>query len=626
MRYRIVIFVCCLCVSFLAIAQHERIERNYDTQQYDISSFNLNQAFYSDTLLDNVMHFQDYYFNSRFGGIRSGNNGQAYLPFSYFEQKRNSTPFFLIPFEHYLTHTLDVEFYDARKPFSRFDFVMGPDGYEDVMGLVSLNASPFLNFGLKYHSTKTEGAFINSGGKLKDFSLWQSYTKKRYENHFSLVYNRVAYSEFGGFLNDSLYDNNASRIENMDVNLPYASNEIRNLEGRFSHEFKLGEIQIDTTVVEEDTVVNINHIGKFTLFHRLQVNRAFKVYSDDAKQSFDSGYYTNIYLDSVNTYDSTAQMSISNLVGVKYRQNIDSVKSVNIFLGVENEFYKMHYAMCESNYNNINLMFKVDSDPKSKLFYAADFRYGIYGRNISNVLSNTYAHYSLDSANINQLSYCGQYSYRKPEYFMENFYSNNFKWCNIFDNETKLISEFSYFNREYKFNFFINHAYLNKNIFINTEGLPQQAQSDLSILNTGLGKTFRVGAFGIDTKFSYQYLSNYESVRLPEIMLYGGLFFQKLLFDNALNLRVGVDASSASSYFSYKYIPSTSLFAIQDVRKTSGQPIIDFYVSFKVKRFRAFVNYTNIGQEFFGINSYSLLHYPDRPSGVYFGFTWEFYD
>ncbi|PIE81886.1 MAG: hypothetical protein CSA15_00280, partial [Candidatus Delongbacteria bacterium] len=549
-----------------------------------------------------------------------GNNGHAYLPLNYFEQKKFPQFLFFQPYIDYTTQTNELAFYDTRQPFALFQFTGGKNKYEDVLGLFTVNPTPFINVGLKYHSIKTDGNFIHSESKIKDFNFWQSYTKKRYQNYFSIIHNASNAQEFGGFKNDSVYES-GQRIENIAVNLNSASSKTRHQEIKYTHEFHLGKMSYDTIKNETDTIINISHLGNWSLCQDLAFSRNWRLYTDNPEENF----YNTILLDSTSTSDSIAKNNLSINTGVLYAMQKDSLFSVKIFGGVNHLFYKAHIANLDTLIQSHGLIAKATGKFKDYTF-SANLNAGIIGRNQGDISMHLQAGYSPKSFKHNVFLFSVNTASSTPDFFYEHYSSNHFYWNQDLKKEHSIKTEANYLNQKWHLNVYLRHALINQMIYINENGVPAQHNGSINISNAGIGKTFYLRNFGLHTNVCYQYLSEQSAIRLPEILVKGGIFYENKIFNRNMTLRFGVDARYYNKYYSYAYIPATGFFAVQNQKKTGGTPLIDAYLNFKVKRFRAFLRYSNMGQSLFKVKTYSLLHYPERPSGFYFGISWEFYN
>lgn len=618
-KYLIVILLA--CASVIANAQHEGIERHFNTYSLEVSPTLSKVQIISDTCLDNFHLSEDFYHETTFGGMLAGNNGQAFLALNYFEQNNEQDFIFFNPYLNYTTQSNEITFFDARKPFAKFQFMSGPRDFEDVRGIFTANPSPFLNFGLSYRSTKTLGNFSNSETRIKDFTFWQAYTKKRYQNHFTLIHNASSNQLFGGILNDTAYTVDNQRIENLAVRLNDAEAITKHQEASFSHELRLGHMQYDTIITDTDSLIHIQHKGKFSIYQNLTLSRNWRIYSD-----IPSDFYENIYLDSISTHDSVSLYSFSHTAGIQYFIRPDSSSQIRVFAGIENDINKYHLPSGEELIYNHHLTGKVRTQGFDKFDFASDIHLGIAGRKAGDIIFNNKLHYYIDSTKQQIFKVQNRIGSEEVNYFYENYASNHYQWNNNFDKAFTIKTDLSYLLSESKFEAYIRHAYLKNNIYFDTLGLPNQNTKGINVFNIGLGKTLQLGHFGIRADVSYQLIDNDETLHLPNYMAYADIFYENWIFDNHMNLRVGVSSFYYPEYKSYTYIPATGFFALQNEENSGSFPLADAYLSFKVKRFRAFFRYSNVSQSLLNLRGYSLLHYPNRAGGFYFGFSWEFYD
>src|SRR6056297_780204 len=320
-----------LAITATATAQHESLERHFSTWHLNYAPDSIDSFYAKDTCLDAFHRFEPFYTNNLHGGMLAGNTGQAFRPYDYFSRTPLPDFIFRNPYTSYFTSTNDVVYYNTRKPFTRFDFKSGGNGYEDVQGVFTLNPTPFLNAGLKYRSIKTDGNFINSASKNKDFILWQSYTGHRYQNHFNITISRQSAQEYGGIINDSVYTE-GTRIDLLSVKLNNATSEQRNQAAFFSHEYRFGKMTTDSVYREEDTVLQLNYHGNFSLYQDVRLSRNWRIYDD-----IPGDFYSQIYRNPSYTRDSIALISGRHQAGILFFGERDSVRTFRIFAGIINE-------------------------------------------------------------------------------------------------------------------------------------------------------------------------------------------------------------------------------------------------------------------------------------------------
>jgi hypothetical protein len=606
-----------LTFSPVVKAQHEGIERHFSNWKLNYSPDSIDSEYRQDTLLESFYLFENIYNQTIHGGMLPANNGQAFLPYDYFARPPVKEFIFKRPYSSYFSHYDDMVYFNARKPFTVFSFNSGPNGYEDVKGTITLNANPFFNAGLQYHSVKTEGAFINSGTKNKDFKLWQSYTGKRYQNHFNLIINKLQSQHFGGIAEDTAYEN-GTRIDNLTVNLEDASVEQKAQSLFFAHEYRFGKTYTDSIYREEDTVLQIHYLGNISIYQDVHLERNRRIFSD-----IPNPFYDNIYRDSATTFDSIALTTGTHQIGMQFFHYNDSVQDSHAFVGILNEVNRFHLPTGDELTQSHYLKIFLANDNHTHYAFNAEAQYGISGRRQSDFTSHMQFIWKVDS--MQHISISNSMRDAAPLYFHEHYSSNHYQWDQSFVNKKSIKTNVKYQQKKFHFNLRANHAFLQNPVFIGTDGIPAQYNGSGNVFSAGAGKTFHLGSFGLKTDVIYQHATLDSIIYIPEILGYAGLFFEHDLFDHHMRLRVGVDGRYIHQHKSYTFAPATGFFVL--THETLAKNLMaDAYICFKVKRFRAFVRYNNIGGNLIGNVPWSMVHYPCLPSAVNFGFSWEFYD
>ncbi|MFO7879429.1 MAG: putative porin [Bacteroidales bacterium] len=599
-------------------AQHEGLERHFNTWKLNYTPDTIDSFFSRDTLLENFHLFEPIYRQSIHGGMLTGNNGQAFMPFDYFSRPPLPDFIFRNNYTAYFSRPENVTYFNARKPFTRFDFNSSDDGYEDVQGIFTINATPFLNAGVKYHSIKTDGSFIHSASKNKDFVLWQSFTGRRYQNHFNIIANSQSAQEFGGISNDTAYID-GTRIDNLSVSLNDATSDQKNQHIFFAHEYRLGNMSEDSIYTETDTLLQLKYHGNLSIYQDIKFSRNWRIFSDIPGDN-----YINVYRDPTATFDSVALVKGTHQAGMQYFGEKDSLKIYRLFAGIINEGKRFHLPSGDELIQNHYVKLSIRSLADTPLEYAANIKYGLAGRRQSDFHSHVDLSWHSDSLNCFSLQ--SDIRHERANYFYEHYASNHFAWDQKHRNEKELKSRIQYQNKKIELTIRLNHSLLIDPVYISPAGIPKQYIGPVSISGAGIGKDFRLGAFGLRTDLIYQNISVDSVLHVPDILAFGGIYFEHDLFDHNMRLRTGVDARFHSDYKAVTYIPATGFFAPAYDQKLHESLLLDAFLSFKVKRFRAFIRYNNIGGDFLNNAAWSLLHYPQRPSAISFGFSWEFYD
>ena len=82
----------------------------------------------------------------------------------------------------------------------------------------------------------------------------------------------------------------------------------------------------------------------------------------------------------------------------------------------------------------------------------------------------------------------------------------------------------------------------------------------------------------------------------------------------------------SSGYRGISYFPLTGQFYLNDTRSIDAYPAIDYFISFQVKTFRAFIQMENIGSYFLDDIYLQVVDYPQFERYLRFGLSFVFYD
>jgi hypothetical protein len=197
-------------------------------------------------------------------------------------------------------------------------------------------------------------------------------------------------------------------------------------------------------------------------------------------------------------------------------------------------------------------------------------------------------------------------------------------------------NDFNYVNSsEYRLDFGMDSIGLNfSSMFHQVSGfvyygentLPIQAKDAFYTYRLTLSKMFKLGAYHFDLSLIYQDSEDGAPVNLAEWIGKASAYYQRMLFKNAMEVRLGFDYWQYSSYTANQYAPFTRSFTYQNTYQVGNYPYINAYVSARIKGAQVFVNFQNIGQFVFRENYMMVPDYPLQDFGMSFGLRWDFYN
>ncbi|MBO7480542.1 MAG: hypothetical protein J6T63_00325 [Bacteroidales bacterium] len=617
---KLAVIVILLLMGIAASAQHEGIRRYF-------SSYTLNNdtttdmRFYNDTTLDEFYKFmpQQKVSDNTLGLMNPGN---PYLPAIFSKKQGNHDFYFLNNYQAFIKSHNDVVYFDAQKPFTRFDFTGGTKGLEILKFIHSQNFTPYFNLTFNYDISNSNGFYLNSASKVNALYLAGAFTKKKYQNHFNFIFNKINSNENGGIANIDRFERGEIRAVDNNVLLTKASSSISQLGGQYNHEYRFGQYTIDTIIRDEknDTVLNKNLHSKFSIVHDVTFDRYIRKYNDIA-----SSFYTNYYNDSSKTLDSTTYYQFNNKLLFCLNIHDDSTgNQLKLYAGLKNKLYaynidSTYKRLYNSTYITGNLLLK-----HNKTDLQAEADYCVFGSdafdlNVTASLRQMFGNYLGINAKAG-------YSLCNASVFDTYYASNNFKWENGFKKNGLATAHLDLFYNKFHMSVGANLNLLHNYIIYDYQAMPTQINKANLIVDVYINKTFNFWKFHWANEVAYQYISDKQYVRLPNVVGYTSLYFMTGMFSNALTLQIGLDAKMNSNIYGYAYMPATSVFYLQDDKKFGFFPNLGVFVGAKIKRFRIFAKLSNYGSLFMKPTYFSLYRLPDNPLAFNFGISWEFYD
>lgn len=118
-----------------------------------------------------------------------------------------------------------------------------------------------------------------------------------------------------------------------------------------------------------------------------------------------------------------------------------------------------------------------------------------------------------------------------------------------------------------------------------------------------------------------------DYVRMPPLYLRSNFYYENKLFKKRLLLQVGFDVYYAMKHKGYAYMPATGIWYLQNNTFVGNYPYIDFNISIKIKRFKAFFVINHVNQGFPSKAEYFVAPgqpTPDRQFRV--GATWGMFN
>lgn len=547
-------------------------------------------------------------------------------------------------FDIYGFNAKGIRYFDTKSPFTELFYVNGSKN-EQLFGVLhTQNISKNFNVGVEYRRLGSEGFYTRQKSSHSNFSFFTWYKSKngRYSLIANAIWNNLQAEENGGISNDSLFENGVGvRRNTIEIRLDSAHNNWKEKSFFVKQYLNLGYKRIKLI---NDSFDSISFVPTNRISHSFYYeNRSF-YYEDN---NLTSGFYRNIYNDSLRTSDLTDFLKVENQVSwaVLLDQESKSGRTRRVAPAI---YLKHQYitfsqndtstvispgaypdtvgrAGIDTSFNDLIAKGILRNSKNGKFHWEIAGDYDFYGRNkhdysanvfLSNRFKEEYGKLSINIA-----------IQKRSPWLIHNIYSSNhFSWKNDFDKTDLIYGKLKYVLGKRGFEVGASLSQINNYIYFDTIAMPKQSDKQLAYFQVFVIKDFSFGKWNFNNKIIYQYASDIDVIRVPELITIHSLYFEDHLFKKALFAQIGADISFNTAYYADAYMPATGQFYLQNDKKVGDYPYVDVFVNFKIKRARVFFKMEHINSGLLGNTYYMIPHYPMPDRAFKFGISWMFYD
>ncbi len=576
------------------------------------------------------LNFQDHNPVDRYS-ISNSYNGILGSPLQskiYTDRRDNNSFIFADPYYPYLRQIETHTFYNTKTPFTELKYLTGGTQYneeEQFTFLFTANANKRLNFGTNLDLIYAKGEYQDQAAKRFAGTLFGSYSGERYSATGLIAFNRHNNYENGGITKSSYITNppRGTNSKNIPVNIQGYS-DLMYLQFFYNHQYTLG-IQRRISNQKDSSLTEFVPVTRFV--HTLKYDDGRKRYFEKTSEK---DFYKNTYYNTTQTNDTAAQQTITNRFAIGMAEEFNKWLKFGLNAYVENDIERFSFIedtlighQLKSN-TKLGAVLLKDQGKYFRCNFAGDLTMMGYKAGDFNLNANIGGYFRIRKDSL-VLKAAGFIRSNEPEYFIQHYNSNHFKWDNNFTKtyKTHLRGNLSIPTR--RFSFEMNLENVAKQIYYDTLGLPAQHEGNVQVLNARLKQDFRLGKFGFENDVVYQLTSNSDIIPLPMLVLHHNLYYTDKWFD-VLTLQLGVNVNYHTKYFAPGYMPATGRFYNQREELIGNYPLLNVYGTFHLKRARFFAEYYHVNQLFMKGAYFSMPLYPINPAIFKMGLTWTFYD
>ena len=511
-----------------------------------------------------------------------------------------------------------IRYYDTKSPYSNMKVILGGKGRSVTRVTFSRNITPRWNFGFNYRALLIDKQIERQGKGDRN-------VRSTYYDFYSVYHTKdSAYSIFLNY-----------RKNNLEAD-EYGGVLISGDDFSYSDFFKqsgqaAGPQPSLTQAASNDTRSN------YHLFHQYKLGSGLQVYhkSDLFKQrnrfnDEDPGndFYDVIVVDSATTRDQVEYKTFRNEVGVKgnlLKLFYNGYAAWRRYSMDYRYFYEDEFYLDTSDdefYAGGRIALQVDSliEVKGWAEWMLDERYQVQG-----------------SIRTKWFEASAKRSVSTPTFLQQAYRGSHDVWLNSFTNveATEIKGNLSYQSEKIgiypgvRFSTFRNYIFFKEDTTNIQNVLPLQSSGYQTWVSPELNFSITIAKHvNLTTLVLYtKILENSEdAIQVPEILVNSQLSYSNIWFKGNLDFQAGLDFHWKSAYYAPSYDPVIQQFYTQHNFQVPSAPIIDVFLSAKIRRARIFVKYNNALMLFNSYGNIPTPYYPGIRNLFDFGFDWSFYD
>jgi hypothetical protein len=583
-----------------------------------------------DTTIDNAHNYSPVFLKS-ISNTYTSNIVSPYISNIFIDRDTRTSNQFLKVYDAFLTRPEDFKQRNTTTPFTELLYKTGGSKVfgENYLKITHCqNITPFLNAGIHYNYLTGGGSYMHSKSTVYDFSFFASYEKDRIVIDLFTNNNLGSFEENGGIADPSFIRDTTINAESIAVKLMYPETNFYNKNLNLKAQYNIGKAKQLT--IGKDTSVYY----PLKTVYSYQKEDNFRRFSE---KTVVEDYYSSNYISDENTLDENEYLKYNQSLKLVWNEEHKSIKP-GIYAGLKmidiQHTYNKEVEAADAIVKSTGL------ESKEK-FNTSYFEGGIFKRdsgkinydiNTSIALSGSYSDEMFINANIdyninanNSLCFKAKYSNKAPDFNLQYYFSNHYKWKNKFNYEKNIQLKGSYINKKANLEIGIAANRLNNYIQFGLDTLPTQNKESIEILTAYIQHKLKLGKFYFLNKVYLQHSSS-DEINLPKIALYASYYYKTYLVNNALLLKIGADLTYNTNFYAPSYIAATNSFYRQNKEKFGNYPKIDLVVDVKIKRMTIFIKYEHLSNHFakndYFINSYNALN----PATLKYGLRWIFND
>ncbi|MGB0885592.1 MAG: putative porin [Chitinophagales bacterium] len=556
--------------------------------------------------------------------------GTAQQPLSFKWNRKKGFQDGNIFFNNYKYDIDNLRYFETEKfPYSEIFYSIGTK-LEQKAGLVhAQNIKNRFKFAAELKGMSASGLYsLNQRTRNFGSSFYGIYSSKneRYKLEGNFTYSAIKVSEIGGIKEDILNSTSQNKLFYTSY-LDNAINKHSTLSVSLKNSYGFGFARLDSI---NDTLAVKKYYPVFKLKHSIGTNivkQSFYDYSPDSTfYLYENQYFQNI--DSLN-YDLKYH-NIPHRIAFEYlgTKNTDSVtyRNIKAEIALQHNNLEIWQNGFEKTYNNLMLDLSITSNPLafSAFQYKFNSSFFLAGYNKFDFSTNGKLAYDFDKFGNIALSLL--YETVSPTWIENNYQSSSMNWNNNFKKKQILEANLEYNLPKQQLRFAAQVDFLNNYIYFAENTKPIQTAAKITYWNFFIQKDSKWKIWHWDNFIAYQFTNHKEILPLPALYLKTSLYAKFKLFKGNMKLSTGFDLRFNTAFKARAWNPIIAQFYVQNERTMKFTPMMDVFLSGKIKSVRFYVKLNYVNEGLFVKNNYKALDLPANGRTFSLGLSWRFFE
>jgi len=594
-----------------------------------VSYFMLNeQAAYTKYVVSKpLLKFQEYdiakQFNQLYANLGSSGSASSPLIFSF-----NSSPNFRFRsdvFEPYRLNDDSIKFYISESPFSHLRYHMGPSKEQKLDITFSQRIGSGIYLGLNARFANNPGIYMRQRAFHAGATLYGAFLhpSKRYGAFLTFRNDRSINYENGGLNDvDKFFNSSESNRKLFTINLSEAENREKTNSVVFQQYFNI----LKPSVIYKTDSTTIYVPRKFDagrFIHTFRYTKIGNAYEDNSRNV---NFYPEYFNDTITVFDSTRHIHFENCL--VYSNEVPDTLGKSFPLqysfGIRFQTDRLNRDTIVNNLYTQSVPFgMLKGIIKQKTFFKAS-AFLVLGGYKSGDYSLKGNFYQFFGKNNHKAYLQVEKGLMHPDFYLNNYINDNFKWENSFGAQDYIKGEFGIilkgFDLKVSFNRITNYVYLNEKV------VPQQFTGALTIYSGHINKEIRIRHWITSIYAATQHVTPDDVLQLPAALGKLTVVYDVVLFKKALHAQIGMSGTYHSKWYQDAYMPSIRAFYRQNNFVSGNYPYLDVFLNLNIKRARLFVKYEHFNSLLKNYSYILVPGYPQNDAALKFGISWLFFD